>query len=61
MTPQEHYERAEELLTHTVRDVAAIQAHATLALAGFTRDANAQKDPDIEYAQAVARRTPRFT
>jgi hypothetical protein len=41
MSPQEHYDEAERLLRAPYADAdthRAAQVHATLALAGFTRD-----------------------
>jgi len=47
MTPQEHYDKAEALLRANYADAdthRAAQVHATLAVAGFTRDATAGSD-----------------
>ena len=67
MTPQEHYERAEWLLEqleaansdadpaiHTALCTEA-QVHATLALAGFTRDLDAGIVADVAREVAIKR------
>lgn len=65
MTPQEHYDEAERLLlaanTLTESDTrlplcfAEAQVHATLALAGFTRDLDAGIVADVAREVAIKR------
>ena len=52
MTPQEHYDKAERTLDASwgVADISVAQVHATLALAGFTRDTRSTPQTDGEEA-----------
>jgi exonuclease I len=47
MTPQEHYDRAEKILagSWSDHDIAVAQVHATLALAGFTKENQPRRLP----------------